>query len=480
MKLNRKQLVEFIIPQFKWWKPCWYALLADILLMIVSCCIYYFVNVNKMQEKSGILAWVKHDVSCYDKTSKYYEYEFKLQNDPNIYKQAFELDNPFRSIVFNFGSLKDNPYCKRNDHVAFYVDNSSDKVKESLVAQPSKQGAFTRCYGLKVNGKTAISAMWIFTKTTLFSILFLIALLLAIPVTVMLVLGFGSNRHKRLANGNDALIEKADACWVGKKRRNYKKAAALYAQVLEKSPEDYRALSMYAQMLVEQKRYDEADLQYEKMNKIAPGTAAEIYEIYSEINGCEARAAYWKTKITQEKPRKKAKFKVDYMDFVKIAVWLLLLYFLRLTFDNGVIYNGGGIEKRGTLAWVKADTIRLDVKGTMYRYDYAFKLRGDTTVYQQTFDAGNVLRFFIFNFNSKANNPYCKPGDMVSFYLKDYEYSLDKPHKKCKGLAVNGKTVIWRPRHPLVIDLFVAAFLLISLALFMKNVFDFYVARKQS
>lgn len=84
----------------------------------------------------------------------------------------------------------------------------------------------------------------------------------------MLTLDFGSNWHKTIGvDNNDQLIEKADSYWVDgmllkKRNKNYKKAKTIYLKVLKRSPKDYRALSMYASMLIEQKRYDDADTIY--------------------------------------------------------------------------------------------------------------------------------------------------------------------------------------------------------------------------
>ena len=118
----------------------------------------------------------------------------------------------------------------------------------------------------------------------------------------MLTLDFGSNWHKTIGvDNNDQLIEKADSYWVDgmllkKRNKNYKKAETIYLKVLKRSPKDYRALSMYASMLIEQKRYDDADTIYERMYKIDKGTASVVSESYSNIEGCEERAEYWSKK----------------------------------------------------------------------------------------------------------------------------------------------------------------------------------------
>ena len=52
----------------------------------------------------------------------------------------------------------------------------------------------------------------------------------------------------------------------------------------------------YASMLIEQKRYDDADTIYERMYKIDKGTASAVSESYSSIEGCEERVGYWSKK----------------------------------------------------------------------------------------------------------------------------------------------------------------------------------------
>ena len=302
MRISKEQIIRFIVPQFKWWFPCWYAFLADIALLAIFASVTNIVNVSKMQEKSGTLEWVKSEVMRVDKTCKWYRYEFKLQNDTTSYRQSFCLDNPFRIIVFNFNSLEDNPYCKKGDNVSFYLDNTPKQNKAFLIDNIKVKKDFTLCYGLKVNGKTVFNTMWLFTKTILYTILYVLGLFLTFPIIIMLTLDFGSNWHKTIGvDNNDQLIEKADSYWVDgmllkKRNKNYKKAETIYLKVLKRSPKDYRALSMYASMLIEQKRYDDADTIYERMYKIDKGTANAVSESYSNIEGCEERAEYWSKK----------------------------------------------------------------------------------------------------------------------------------------------------------------------------------------
>lgn len=155
---------------------------------------------------------------------------------------------------------------------------------------------------MKVNGEVAFNSIWIFRDTIAFSVLYVLGLFLTFPIIIMLTLDFGSNWHKTIGvDNNDQLIEKADSYWVDgmllkKRNKNYKKAETIYLKVLKRSPKDYRALSMYASMLIEQKRYDDADTIYERMYKIDKGTASVVSESYSNIEGCEERAEYWSKK----------------------------------------------------------------------------------------------------------------------------------------------------------------------------------------
>ena len=91
MEINKEKIIHFIVPQFKWWIPCWYAFLADIALLAISASVTNIVNISKMQEKSGTLEWVKSEVIRVDETCKWYRYEFKLQNDTTSYRQSFCL-----------------------------------------------------------------------------------------------------------------------------------------------------------------------------------------------------------------------------------------------------------------------------------------------------------------------------------------------------------------------------------------------------
>ena len=56
MRISKEQIIRFIVPQFKWWFPCWYAFLADIALLAIFASVTNTVNVSKMEEKSGTLS----------------------------------------------------------------------------------------------------------------------------------------------------------------------------------------------------------------------------------------------------------------------------------------------------------------------------------------------------------------------------------------------------------------------------------------
>ena len=68
MRISKEQIIRFIVPQFKWWFPCWYAFLADIALLAIFASVTNIMNVSKMQEKSGTLEWVKSEVMRVGKT----------------------------------------------------------------------------------------------------------------------------------------------------------------------------------------------------------------------------------------------------------------------------------------------------------------------------------------------------------------------------------------------------------------------------
>ncbi len=303
MEINKEKIIHFIVPQFKWWFPCWYAFLADIALLAIFASVTNIVNVSKMQEKSGTLERIKHKIVTCDNTCAWYCYSFKLVNDSTIYEQSFLLEKPFRPFIFNFNSVEDNPYCKRGDKVSFYLDSPPKQDKAFFEYDRQVKKNVTLCYGLKVNGEVAFNSIWIFRDTIAFDILYILGLFLGFPIIIMLTLDFASNWHKTIGvDNNDQLIEKADPYWVNgmllkKRNKNYKKAETIYLKVLKRSPKDYRALSMYyASMLIKQKRYDDADTIYERMYKIDKGTASAVSESYSSIEGCEERVGYWSKK----------------------------------------------------------------------------------------------------------------------------------------------------------------------------------------
>ncbi|AWX08346.1 tetratricopeptide repeat protein [Prevotella intermedia] len=302
MRISKEQIIRFIVPQFKWWFPCWYAFLADIALLAIFASVTNIVNVSKMEEKSGTLEWVKHKIVNWDDTNAWYSYGFKLKNDTTIYEQTILIERHFRPFIFNFNSVEDNPYCKRGDKVSFYLDSPPKQDKAFFEYDRQVKKNVTLCYGLKVNGEVAFNSIWIFRDTIAFSVLYVLGLFLTFPIIIMLTLDFGSNWHRTIGvDNNDQLIEKADSYWVNgmllkKRNKNYKKAETIYLKVLKRSPKDYRALSMYASMLIEQKRYDDADTIYERMYKIDKGTANAVSESYSNIEGCEERAEYWSKK----------------------------------------------------------------------------------------------------------------------------------------------------------------------------------------
>ena len=129
MRISKEQIIRFIVPQFKWWFPCWYAFLADIALLAIFASVTNIVNVSKMEEKSGTLEWVKHKIVNWDDTNAWYSYGFKLKNDTTIYEQTILIERHFRPFIFNFNSVEDNPYCKRGDKVSFYLDSPPKQDK---------------------------------------------------------------------------------------------------------------------------------------------------------------------------------------------------------------------------------------------------------------------------------------------------------------------------------------------------------------
>lgn len=163
------------------------------------------------------------------------------------------------------------------------------------------------CYGLSVNGVPVISSIWLCKRDPIFSFLLILSLFLSLPVLAMFFIDLCSpikTEDSKETYRTDTLIEKADAYWTKgaeNKQKNYRKAEQLYLHILKGNPQDFRALSMYALMLFEQRRYDEADVIYESMNRLDSGTAKIVADNYSKIEGCEEREKYWRKKSKNSK-----------------------------------------------------------------------------------------------------------------------------------------------------------------------------------
>ena len=214
-----------------------------------------------MVKRSGTLEWVKYEVLKENRVSKKYSFNYKLRNDTTIYYQHFTIDMPFNWLILRFDNGQDFPYCKKGDYVSFYTDNPEKTISTYLIEDIEKAPYYPEkynignisfkdmrntprkkvilCYGLDANGTTEISAIWMYPETTFYNILHILASLLAIPIVVMLVINSGPDKEKADEEGDDKLIERADAYWSGnlfkRKRKNYKKTEELYCTLSNKS-----------------------------------------------------------------------------------------------------------------------------------------------------------------------------------------------------------------------------------------------------
>lgn len=303
MRIDKRLIKHYIVPDFKWWKPCWYSFWAVIWLIAVGASVTHLRNISGMQQRGGIVEWVKYDTYQYLESSTYFTYAFKLKNDTTIYSQQFDLENWLIPVVFNFHSTKNSPFCAEGDSLSFRLDNPPKQAFDNFVPKEKRKRWVTPCYGLEVNGKIAFNAMWLFTKTTpywlLITVFYLLCCVLLLTCAAQFYLVFFT---KLVFWMQGDLVREADDCWADEwlrkgQRKDYARAEQLYQQALQKNSHNYFALSMYARMLVEQKRYDEADELYQRMYKIYKRKGANIaYNTYANIVGCEERAAYWKAK----------------------------------------------------------------------------------------------------------------------------------------------------------------------------------------
>lgn len=358
MTMTRKEKIinslKFLfIPDLKYWKTTFYALVAFIVLTLIVGFSFNLRNDN-LEKRKGVIEYSAKRTDRF-RDQVWITYNYKLREDSLIYGQEMYFGN-YRPInLFLFGHLE-FPHetilrSKEGDSIEFYVNKTPKTFPYLLLKQEdsprykkvkNSDNNIITSYGLRLNGKTLFSYTKRFFVEEKCKWVYIIFFLFFI----VLIAGFGYNFVRKMwsvpmylknlelkkdilsklplieetfypivldesltlpqkitnlriyasiaSNKNGLIVDLARHYWYD--LHQYKKAEELYLALNEAYPNDISVWEGYYEMLKKQKRKKDLYEFEENLYNLDPDNG-KVFARWYKARGQMIRYKYWKKRL---------------------------------------------------------------------------------------------------------------------------------------------------------------------------------------